>query len=117
MSDPTIFAAASGVDFTLQDAQTTGNGNVLAIPPSIRRHNITIIGGHTVSTGAIQIESADTPDYSGTWGQIGGGPITIVDSTSIVVTFEGIFNFIRTRISTNVTGTNGTVSVVYRGTH
>jgi hypothetical protein len=107
-------AAMTGVPYDLQTAATTGNGNVLAIPPSFRHHRLTIKGIATVSTGAVQPEAADEYDYAGTWGQIGGGPITVLDAADIVVNFEGTFNFIRVRVSTDITG-GGSVSVSYSG--
>jgi len=99
--------------FTLQDAQTTGNGEVIAIPDSFKRHTVIIKGSSGVSAGGVQIETADAFDYMGTWGQIGGGEIDVEDDEEIVINFEGIFKFIRVRISTNVVG--GTVTVLYVG--
>ncbi len=107
-------AAMSGVPVSLQDAQTTGNGVVIAIPPSFRNHTIIIKGNSTVSAGAVQVETANEFNYSGTWAQVGGGPITVVDGADVVFNFEGVFNFIRTRISTSITG-GGSVTVQYQG--
>ena len=113
MSAP--YAAMTGVPFLLQDTQTTGNGNVLAIPPSFRHHTIIIKGNSTIAAGAIQIETANEYNYAGTWAQVGGGPITVVDGADVVYNFEGVFNFIRARISTTITGAGGSVSVAYEG--
>lgn len=110
-----ISAAMSGVAFTLQDAKTTGNGNVIVIPSSITKHRLTIKGSTGVSAGTIQPESANASDYSGTWSQIGGGPITVVDDTELEYNWEGNYSFIRSRISTDIT--DGTVTVTYTGTH
>jgi hypothetical protein len=109
----TTAAAMRGVPYTLQSAATTGNGNIVSPPPSFIHHTITIKGLTAIAAGAVQIETADDDTYTGTWGQIGGGPITVVDVTEIVVNFEGVFKFIRARISTTVTG--GTVTVTYNG--
>jgi len=111
---PEPAAAMRGVQYDLQSLATTGNGNVLAIPSSFRHHTIIIKGIATVSAGAVQIETANEYDYSGTWAPIGGGPVTVVDASDIVINFEGIFNFIRARVSTDITG-GGTVTVNYTG--
>lgn len=111
----TVLAAMSGVVTTLIDAKTTGTSDALALPPSFRNHTVIIKGNSTVSTGAVQIETAHEFDYSGTWAQIGGGPITVVDGTDVVANFTGIFNFIRARVTTNITGAGGSVTVTYEG--
>lgn len=101
-----------GVLMTLQSEQTTGNGTVIAIPSSFRHHTLYITGISAPSAGAIQPESADAPDYSGTWAPVGGGPITVIDG-ELIVNFEGEFAFFRSRISTNIV--DGTVTVKYIG--
>lgn len=102
-----------GVPFVLQDAAQSGNGAVILVPPSFKEHRITIRGAGGVAAGAVQPEAADAPDYSGTWGRIGGGPVTVVDVAELVVSFEGVFNAIRCRISTNIV--MGNVTVTYTG--
>ena len=107
-------SAMKGVSVTLQDAgMATANGLVLAIPSSFRNHIFTIIGSAGVASDAIQCEDADSFDYSGTWAQIGGGPVTVVASTALIVTYIGLLKFIRARISTIVVG--GSVTVKYEG--
>lgn len=108
-------SAMRGVPVTLQDAATTGNGTVIAIPDSFRNHKLTIKGVATVSAGAIQPETANAPDYSGTWAQVGGGPITVVSGAEIVYTWTGLIQFLRARISTTITGSGGSVTVEYEG--
>ena len=108
-------AANRGVQYALQTAATTGNGNIVAPPSSIRNHTIFLKGNATVSAGAVQIESADAEDYSGTWAAIGGGPVTLVSGAELVVTFSGIYPFIRCRISTTVTGSGGSLDANYVG--
>lgn len=109
-------AAMSGVPFKLQDATTTGNGNILALPPSFRNHNIIITAASGVNAGAIQLECSNDPTDAGTWAPIGGGPIPVVASTDILADFTGLFNFIRARISTTISGGAGpSVTVTYEG--
>lgn len=106
-------SAMKGVKFSLQSAATTGNGTVAAIPPSFKQHKIYIKGSAGVSAGAVQIEAASVNDYSGTWGQIGGGPITVTADVENQIDFSGQYRFIRARISTTVV--DGTVTVDYEG--
>lgn len=113
MADNVQFAANRGIPFPLQVAATTGNGIVVAPPVSFKHHTITIKGNTAVASGAVQIETADDPAYTGVWGQIGGGPITVIDVAEQVINFEGVFNFIRARVSTTIAG--GTVTVSYYG--
>jgi len=49
----------------LQNATTTGNGDVVVPPPSFRNHTITIAGVAGVSSGAIQVETSDDPIDTG----------------------------------------------------
>lgn len=114
MSSPV--AAMSGVPYKLQDAQTTGNGNIIAIPPSFRNHTIIITAASGVTSGAIQIECANDPADAGTWAQIGGGPITVSAGVDLLSQFTGIYNFLRARISTTIAGGAGpSVTVTYEG--
>lgn len=106
-------SARRGVPFTLQSAATTGNGLVIAIPNSFRKHKITITPSAGISAGAVQIETSDNPSFAGTWAPVGGGPLTLVANTQQAIDFEGIFPYIRVRVSTNVVG--GTVTVTYEG--
>jgi hypothetical protein len=107
-------AAMSGVPFKLQDAATTGNGNVLAILPSFRNHTWIITGAGTVTTGTIQIEASNDPADTGVWAAI-GALTTILSATDLMIQATGIFNFVRARIVTNVTGAGGSVTVIYEG--
>lgn len=106
-------SAMRGVSYRLQDAATSGNGLVLAIPSMFREHRLTIQGSAGIGAGAIQLEAANDPAYAGTWQAI-GSPVSIVASAQLAVSFEGVFQFLRARVSTVVVG--GTVTVDYVGT-
>jgi hypothetical protein len=107
-------AAMRGTLVTLQDAQTAlGAGLVIAIPDSFKNHTIYIIGNGAVGAGAVQIETTDDGTFSGTWAPIGGGPVTVVANAEVIITFIGVYKFLRVRISTVVTV--GTVTVKYVG--
>lgn len=95
-------------DKTLQDAQTTGNGTEVDAGGNAIEHIFYIIGSAGVSAGAVQIETAHTKGYAGTWAAI-GTPTTIVASSVLAVRVSGVYRALRARISTNVTG--GTVTV------
>jgi len=108
-------AAMSGVPVDLISAATTGSG-IIALPPSFRNHTIIIKTASGVTSGAIQIETANDPSYSGTWAPIGGGPITVVAAAEIVANFTGVFNFVQARVSTTIAGGSApSVTVTYEG--
>lgn len=99
---------------TLQSLGTVvANGTAIPIPSSFRRHKINIKGNGAVGAGAIQIETASSVDYAGTWNPLGGGPITVLANSEVEYNFEGIYAAMRARISTEVTV--GTVTVTYEG--
>lgn len=111
----TVVAAMSGVPFTLQDAATTGAGNVVCPPMSFRNHTFTIATPTGVSAGAIQIESSDDPTYTGTW-VAQGSPIVAVASAEVGVSIVGIFTALRARVSTTISGGGApSVTVKYLG--
>jgi len=114
-------AAAPGENIVLQDAKTTGNGKAIAIPSSIRHHVFYIKGNGVIGAGAITIETADDPDYAGTWAALpsytdptlNANPITVVSSAEKIYSYTGALIAVRARISTTVT--TATVTVTYRG--
>ena len=111
-----IVAPMSGVPYALQSAQTTGNGDVVTPPPSFRNHTFQIKAAAGVNAGAIQIESSDDPTYSGTWAQVGGGPVAVVASAEVTVNVTGVYTALRARISTTIAGGAGpSVTVSYLG--
>lgn len=107
-----VKGASRGVLVQLQTLATTGNGDTIAPPASFVHHTFIIKGNDIPSAGAIQIEGAHAYDYSGTWAALAGSPVTVPDGETIVQ-LEGLFPFMRARISTNVT--SGTVDVYYVG--
>lgn len=113
----TPVAAMSGVPITLQAAgSTTGNGAIIALPPSFRNHTVIITGAAGVTAGAIQIETSNDPTMTNTAAPVGGGPVAVVAGADVVVNFTGLFNFLRARISTTISGGGAPgVQVVYEG--
>ena len=88
-------------------------GQVLAVPDSFRKHIILVKGSAGIASGAVQLEAANESDYAGTWAPIGGGPVSAVASANTIIEFEGVYNFIRCRISTLIG--SGTIEVTYEG--
>ncbi len=110
-------AAMQGVPYTLQDATTTGNGNIVCPPQVFTRHKFLVSVPAGVTAGAIQPETADDPDYAGTWAPVGGGPVTVPsESSSLIIELNGIYKALRARITTTVSGGGSpSVTVDYVG--
>lgn len=109
-------AAMSGVVFNMQDTQTTGNGTVLACPPSFLHHNFILKAATGVNAGAIQLETSNDIDYAGTWAPLTANPVSVVGGAEVLVEYEGKINFVRARISTTISGGGSpSVTVEYYG--
>ena len=101
----TVQAAMSGVPFKLQDAATTGAGNVLSIPVSFRNHVFQITAAAGVNAGAIQLEGAMDPADAGTWGLITAGTTAVVAGADIMIQVNALLPpAIRARITTTISG-------------
>lgn len=109
-----VEAAQPGYITILQQAASSGNGNIVAVG-ILDDHSIEIEGSVGVVAGAIQIESSFDSNYTGTWNPVGSGPITVVASMKLLAQFSGSYIFLRGRISTAMSG--GTVTVKYVGHH
>jgi hypothetical protein len=110
-----VFASLNGVPLALQSAATTGNGDIVAVPVSVKSNVLVIKGSSGVASGAVQVEAADDPTYASTWQQIGGGPVTVLADTELMVTWTDRYPFVRARVSTVIAG--GTVTCSYFGSH
>ena len=110
-------APMSGVPYKVQNATTSGNGDIVTPPPSFRIHTFIITAASGVNAGAIQIEvSNDSTDAINNWAQLGGGPITVSATQQILAEFTGIYNALRARISTTISGGGSpSVTVSYVG--
>jgi hypothetical protein len=110
---PTV--TSRGAQAELLAATTTGTGTALAISPVCTRHAVTIVGAGTISAGIIVVEEANTNDYAGTWSVL----FTVVGTTltggaQLVTHIEGLIENIRARISTNVTGSGGSLAATIK---
>lgn len=105
-----INQASVGTTFTLQDAATTGNGNVMLNPATSKDFTVYVVGAGTISSGVVTIEEAHDPEYSGTWSSIQA--VTASDVTGGAVKayhISGKYRAVRARVSTTIGG-GGTIS-------
>lgn len=118
---PTIQAAMSGVPLDLIIAATTGTSAAIALPPSFIHHTIIVKAASGVTAGAVTIETANEPDYAGTWAIVPmensvANPLTVTGGADLMMEHEGRLNFIRARINTTISGGGGpAVTVTYEG--
>ena len=117
----TYTAAMSGVPYILLASKTTGTSESLAIPPSFRHHNFMVTALTGTTSGAVTIETSNTPDDSNTWAAIVpdksiANPLTVSAAADLLIAYSGLLNFVRARVSTTIAGgaTPG-VTVVYNG--
>lgn len=113
-------APPKGVEVLIMDAQTVDETKSIVVCPSsgIRTHTFTLKSSASI-TGAVQLETANDPNYTGVWSPLGGGPID-VSSIGPAAAGELQFSFsnvtytaMRARIETVIAG--GTLSVSYLG--
>ena len=117
---PLSVSARPGVLETLQSAQTaTGNGTPMGVPRSVSKHIFYVVGNGTISAGAVAMETAHDPEYTGTWAALVNhlatpttNPVIGVTNAVVIYSYIGALSAIRARISTTVTG-GGTLTVYY----
>lgn len=76
-----------------------------------------VIGAGTISGGTVLIEEASSPTYAGTWSQIATiDPTTVTGGAQTVYHTppDNSFSYVRARISSDITGSGGAVSVTLR---
>ncbi len=98
---------------TLQNAVTTGDGVVQKVFGASEDSAFYIIWSAGVTAGAVQLESAQTKGYTGTWAPLGSALNFKNDATDLVQ-LAGPLLFVRARVSDTVVG--GTLTVVLVGT-
>ncbi len=96
---------------TIQDAQTTGNGDEYDRRAS-KRIKFLIRFSTGVTAGAVQVEEAATAGYTGAWAAH-GSPVSFVADAEFQAEVQGPVGVMRARISTTIVG--GTVTVRARG--
>ena len=108
-----------GIEILIMDAKTVDEvvSTVVCPTPGTLNHTITLKSSNTL-TGAVQIETANDPTYTGVWSPLGGGPINAADigtgASELILNFSNIaITALRVRISTVIAG--GTLSASYLG--
>ena len=105
------------VSKTLIDALSAieATGTVLgpAFASQFRESTFYVVFGPGTTAGAVKIESAHDPAYTGTWAQLGSTVSWATATTVHTVSITGTFLAMRARISTAIVG--GTVTVVVVG--
>lgn len=110
--NPTM--AQKGIVHRIMTAQTVDETKSIVVCPSqsAKNHTFTLKASANI-TGAVQLETASEPDFSGVWAPLGGGPIDlsiIGASGELELQFSNISIIAaRARISTVVAGGDLTV--------
>lgn len=118
VSSKSVRAALKGVTLLIMSAKTASGTKSCVICPGqgIRNHTFTLRSSANI-TGAVQLETASDPDYTGVWAPLGGGPIdlsTIGAAGELEMQFSNVMiGVVRARITTIVAG--GTLDVEYQG--
>jgi hypothetical protein len=91
---------------------TTGY-HTFSVPSAIKNHTFYIRGNGPVSSGSIQLRTASSPQYTGTFAPY-SNPILVYPNTERVVNIpQALFHVVRVEVALPIAG--GTVSVFYKG--
>lgn len=92
------------------NAVTTGTGTAVSTSNAIQV-GWTVIWSAGVGAGEVTIEAANSSTYAGTWSTIDVRNFTDAPgaNSTVIGTYPGPFQFVRARVTSNVTG--GTVTV------
>ena len=108
------FNNSTDADSKSLSAVTTGTGTAISFH-DCRQVSWQVTTSGTISGGTIIIETAPTSNYAGTWAQLDSISATDADTGVIPPgTYPGPLQFVRARISSNITG-GGTVTVRLNG--
>lgn len=114
MTISTVQAAMSGVEIDLLTAVTTGTGTPIAIPSSFRNHTILCKAATGVTAGTIVVEASNDPNDAGTWALL--NTFTIAAAGDQIYQNAGLLQFVRARVTTNVSGGGApSATVTYTG--
>jgi ABC-type phosphate/phosphonate transport system substrate-binding protein len=103
--------AVLDIQQTLLSAATTGHGTAVDLGGQTESILVYLEGSSGISAGKVQVETAPTTDYAGTWAAIGSEQ-TLVASTVLTVAATGPFLAVRARITTDVEGGPVTATLV-----
>jgi hypothetical protein len=99
--------------FASLSAATTGTGNAADFAALARELTVFVQGNGTITGGTLVIEEARSPDYTGTWSQIGSA-VTPVSNSVQAIHITGCFLALRARVTSNILG-GGSVTVEFVG--
>lgn len=107
--NPLARAQSNQPPVTSLSAVTTGTGTVVSTSNAIQV-GWTIVWSAGVGAGEVTIEAANSSNYAGTWAAIDVQNFTAAPgaNSAVVGTYPGPFQFVRARVTSNVTG--GTVT-------
>ncbi len=88
----------------------------ILLPEFLRGHFVELIVyvkfDHTSDSGKVQIQTAPTPDYAGTWANVGNSIDWAAIDTTKYAAVTGVFGSIRITLTTAVTTGNASLHVV-----
>lgn len=87
--------------------------HVFSVPSAIKNHTFYVRGNGPVSAGAIQLRSASSPGYTGTFAPYSNPVLVYPDTERVVNIPQALFHALRVEVSTPIVG--GTVTVFYKG--
>ena len=92
---------------------TDGKHHIFSVPSAIKNHTFYIRGNGAIATGSIQIRTASSPNYTGTFAPYGNAIPIPANAERVVNIPWALFHAIRIEVSSPIIG--GTVSVYYKG--
>lgn len=94
-------------DEVLQAAgSTTGAGSVVDLGAAHSDVTVYVIGTGTITGGSVQVETAYTPGYSGSWAAVGSAVTNaaLTGGKTAIVQAKGPLRCVRANIASNITG-------------
>lgn len=93
--------------------ETLGRPQPAAVMGTIRESAVYVIWGTGVTSGVVEVETAHTENYAGTWASLATVTFAGTAPKEDIVQITGIHGALRTRISTVIA--NGSVSTCILG--
>lgn len=95
----------------LLTAATTGTGTAYDVLAAAREIKFYVIGSAGVTAGAVTLEEAHDPTYTGTWYPL-DTPIDVLNDGVVTRARSGCFRAVRARVTTTITGGSVTVKLM-----
>ncbi len=107
MASPVISQELAWTVTGLPAGGASASGSIAPFPPQVRGEYVEMIVyvdfSHTTDSGKVQIESAFSADYAGTWAPVGSEIAWAAIDTEKYAAVSGVFGALRARISTACT--------------